>query len=142
MFASRRRPPGGAAARAGGPELGKNAAMAPDRTFEVRTYRSAPGRLDALSSRFRDHTLGIFARHGVSVTAFFQARDENDPTTGTLVYICDFPSREAADAAWASFREDPEWTKVRAESEERAGGPLTTSVESLFVEPTDYSPIR
>jgi hypothetical protein len=114
--------------------------MATDRTFEVRTYRSAPGKLDALSARFRDHTIGLFDRHGISVTGFFIARDEDDETTGTLIYICDFESREAADSAWGAFRVEPDWVLARKESE--VDGSLTESVTSLFMNPTDYSLLR
>ena len=114
--------------------------MANDRMFELRTYRSSPGNLQALSSRFRDHVLSLFSEHGISVTGFWIAPDEDDVTTGTIVYICDFPSREAATAAWAGFLADQRWKSVRATSE--ANGPLTSSVASKFMSPTDYSPIR
>lgn len=110
------------------------------RTFELRTYHSAPGRLEALSARFRDHTMALFGRHGITVEGFWSATKEDDPATGTLVYVCSYPSREAASAAWQSFGQDPEWSKVRAESEQ--DGPLAERVESLYMAPTDYSPLR
>lgn len=113
--------------------------MTSPRTFELRTYRSAPGRLEALSSRFRDHTMSLFARHGITVEGFWQALDADDPATGTLVYVCSYASREAATAAWKGFMEDPEWKKVRADSE--VDGPLAERVDSLYVTPTDYSPM-
>ena len=114
--------------------------MTTTRTFELRTYYAAPGRLEALSARFRDHTMALFARHGITVEGFWQAPDEADPTSGTLVYVCSYPSREAAAAAWKAFGDDPEWTKVRAESE--VDGRLAERVESLYMAPTDYSPMR
>jgi hypothetical protein len=114
--------------------------MTTPHTFELRTYQSAPGKLDALSARFRDHTLKLFATHDIGVTGFWVAPDADDSSSGTLVYICVYDSRAAADAAWDNFRDDPEWQRVKAETER--DGSLTTSVESLFVEPTDYSPIR
>ena len=110
------------------------------RIFELRTYHSAPGRLEALSARFRDHTMALFARHGITVEGFWSAPQEGDPATGQLVYVCSYPSREAASAAWRSFGEDPEWAKVRAESE--VDGRLAERVDSLYMEPTDYSPMR
>jgi hypothetical protein len=115
--------------------------MADDRIFELRTYRSSPGNLEALSNRFKDHTIALFAEHGISVTGFWVAPDEDDPTTGGLVYICDFPSREAATASWANFQADERWKAARAASEV-PNGPLTSSVESRFMSPTEYSPIR
>ena len=58
----------------------------------------------------------------------------------TLVYILAYPSREAAKKSWEEFRNDPEWQKVRNESE--ANGKLVTKVESVFAEATDYSPLK
>jgi hypothetical protein len=58
----------------------------------------------------------------------------------TLIYILAHPSREEAKKNWDAFRADPEWVKVKAASE--ANGPLTTKVESVFVNPTDFSPIK
>jgi len=113
--------------------------MTTTRIFELRTYRSAPGRLEALSSRFEDHTMALFAKHGIVVEGFFRAAEQDDPTTGTLVYVCSFPNREAADGAWGAFMKDPDWVKARADSE--VDGPLAASVESLFMEPTPYSPM-
>jgi hypothetical protein len=114
--------------------------MASDRIFELRTYRSSPGNLGALSDRFRDNTIALFAEHGIGVTGFWIAPDADDPTTGTLVYVCEFANREVADAAWVAFRSDERWLSARAASE--VNGPLTSSVESLFMSPTEYSAIR
>src|SRR5438309_1050467 len=103
--------------------------------FELRTYTPMPGGLDALLARFRDHTDGIFARHGMTSVGYWV------PAEGLpdqLIYLLAFPSREAAEASWAAFRADPEWQRVRQESE--ADGPLAARIESLFLVPTDYSP--
>ena len=53
-------------------------------------------------------------------------------------------SREAAKNSFDAFRADPEWVKVKKASEEEAGGPLTVpdGVDSKFLKPTDYSPIK
>jgi hypothetical protein len=58
----------------------------------------------------------------------------------TLVYVLAHPSREAAAKNWAEFRADPEWVKAKAESEK--DGPLTTKVESVFMDPTDFSALK
>jgi hypothetical protein len=114
--------------------------MATDRIFELRTYRSSPGNLGALSNRFRDNTIALFAEHGIGVTGFWIAPDADDETTGTLVYVCEFENQEKADASWEAFRTDERWLSARAASE--VNGPLTSSVESLFMSPTEYSAIR
>jgi hypothetical protein len=116
--------------------------MANHRTFELRTYRSSPGNLSALSDRFKNHTIGLFKDHGIGITGFWTAPDADDPTTGALIYILDYESPEFAATAWAAFQADERWKAVRAATEEAAGGPLTSRVESQFMSPTEYSPIR
>jgi hypothetical protein len=65
----------------------------------------------------------------------------DDPLSkNTLIYILEFPSREAAKKSWDAFRNDPEWQKVQKESE--ANGKLVTKVDSVFAEPTDFSPLK
>ncbi len=107
--------------------------------FEVRTYTAEPGKLDALHARFRDHTVQIFNKHGMKSVAYFAPSDE-PLSKNTLIYILEFPSRDAAKKSWDEFRSDPEWQKVQKESE--ANGKLVTKVESVFAEPTDYSPLK
>lgn len=109
------------------------------RVFEIRIYTAAEGKLEALQARFRDHTVALFRRHGIESVAYFTTQPGDAPPK-TLVYVLAYPSRAAADASWKAFRADPEWQKVRAQSE--SNGPLTTKIESWFVAPTDYSPLR
>src|SRR4051812_43684168 len=99
--------------------------------FELRTYTPVPGRLDALLARFRDHTDRLFGRHGMTSLGYWVPAEE---PRDRLVYILAFPSREAADASWAAFRADPEWQRVRQESE--ADGPIVEKIDSLFLVPT------
>lgn len=109
------------------------------RVFELRTYHTYEGKLDALLARFRDHTIDIFNRHGMTSIGYWLPTDE--PLKGkTLVYMLAFPNREEAKKDWAEFRDDPEWKKVAAASE--ANGKLVEKVDSVFLEPTDFSRIR
>ena len=110
------------------------------RVFEMRTYLANEGKFDALHARFRDHTDAIFKKHGMSVVGYWVPMDEKDGKANTLVYLLAFPSRDAAKASWKAFQDDPEWQKARAESER--DGKLVSKVTSVFMEPTDYSPIR
>ena len=114
-------------------------AQSGSRVFEIRTYTAAEGKLDALHARFRDHTVGIFKRHGMTSVGYFKPQDA--PLSGnTLIYILAHPSRDAATKNWQAFQSDPEWQKVRTESERQ--GALTTKIESVFVDSTDYSPLK
>lgn len=110
------------------------------RVFELRTYHAAPGKLDALHARFRDHTNALFKKHGMSMVGFWVPTDADKGAGDTLVYMLAHASRSAADASWAAFRKDPEWVRVKAESEK--DGSLTTKVESVFMTATDYSPMK
>jgi NIPSNAP protein len=122
-------------------QLGKTttANAATNRVFEIRTYTAEPGKLDALHARFRDHTLSIFKKHGMTSVGYFAPLDE-PLAKNTLIYVLAFPSRDAAKKSWDEFRADPEWQKVAKESE--ANGKLVTKVDSVFADPTDYSPMK
>jgi hypothetical protein len=115
-------------------------AQASTRVFEMRTYTAPPGKLDALQKRFRDHTLRIFEKHGMTNIGYWVPADAPN-SENTLVYIIAHKDRETAKKSWAAFSADPEWQKVRKESM-ADGVSLTTKVESVFLNPTDYSPIK
>src|SRR5215510_8582465 len=117
------------------PSLVKNS-----RCYELRTYTAAPGKLEELHARFRNHTLKIFKKHGMEIVGFWGPTDKEKGSENTLVYILAFPSREARDKAFRDFGADPEWQKARDESEKN--GKLTLKVESVFLMATDYSPIK
>ena len=110
------------------------------RVFEMRTYYAGPGKFEALQKRFRDHTLRIFEKHGMTNIGYWVPADPPG-SENTLVYIIAHKSREAAKKSWADFGADPEWQKVRKESM-ADGVSLTTKVESVFLNPTDYSPMK
>jgi hypothetical protein len=113
--------------------------VADARVFELRTYTAPPGKLPALHRRFREHTMALFARHGMTNVGYWTPRD-SARRENTIVYLLAYPSREAARESWAAFGRDPEWQKVRAESE--ANGPIVERVESVFLDPTDFSPMK
>lgn len=110
------------------------------RVFEMRTYTAKPGRHEAMHKRFRDHTNRIFKKHGMEVIGYWTPTDEENGKGSKLIYLLAFPSRAAAKKAWKSFQDDPEWQRVREESHK--DGVIVDKVESVFLEPTDYSPIK
>ena len=109
------------------------------RVYELRTYHCNPGKLADLHARFRDHTNYLFVRHGMTLIGYWTLAD-GDEVDNTLVYIIAHDSRDAARKSWAAFSADPDWKAAAAASEEN--GRLLTGVESVFLNPTDYSPLR
>src|SRR5712692_4566377 len=109
------------------------------RVFELRVYHCLPGRLPALQTRFRDHTIGIFTKHHMTSVAYWTPQDAPQKDN-TLIYVIAHESREAAKKNWAEFGADPEWRQVAKASE--ADGKIVEKVDSTFMDPTDYSPIR
>ena len=109
------------------------------RLYELREYQASPGKLDALHSRFRDHTLGLFAKHGMTNFGYWTPADPAQGAGEKLVYFVAHKNQAAADASWAGFRADPDWVKAKADSE--VSGSLTTEggVKSTFMTPTDFS---
>jgi NIPSNAP protein len=118
--------------------------QADSRVFELRTYTTTPGNLGNLNARFRDHTMQLFKKHGMTNIGYWTLMDDQQGADNTLIYLLAHRSPEAAQASFAAFRDDPDWIAARKASEERAGGSLTVKdgVKSVFLKAVDYSPIR
>jgi hypothetical protein len=113
---------------------------ADNRVFELRTYVCFPGKLEALKTRFRDHTIRIFAKHGMESIGYWTPQDEGKDTT--LIYIIAHKNRAAAAQNWKEFMADPEWKQVAADSEVKAGGKIVEKVTSVYMDPADFSQIK
>jgi len=123
----------------GGIAIGRASQPASTKVYEMRTYTATDGKFDALNSRFRDHTVKLFEKHGMKNVGYWTPSE--GPLAGTtLIYILEHKSRDAAKASWAAFGADPAWQKARADSE--AGGRIVAKLESVFLTATDYSPIK
>ena len=114
-------------------------AVAQNRVYELRTYTCNEGKLEALKTRFRDHTIEIFNRHHMESIGYWVPQDGEKSKT-TLIYILAHPSREEAAKNWKEFSSDPEWKKVSAESE--LNGKIVNHVESVFMDPADFSKLK
>jgi hypothetical protein len=110
-----------------------------DRVFEIRTYVTEPGKLDALLAPFRDHTTKLFEKHGIENIGYWIPTD-GPQANDTLIYVVAHASREAAKKNWEAFIADPEWHQARDASE--ASGKIVKKVESVYVNPTDFSPLK
>ena len=105
--------------------------------YELRIYTAESGKLPALMARFRDHTVALFEKHGLKNVGYW--RNSIGGRSDELWYMLAFEDMAQRDAAWAAFASDPEWQRVRAESE--ADGPLVHHIENRILAPTDFSPL-
>jgi uncharacterized protein YbaA (DUF1428 family) len=103
--------------------------------YELRTYHANPGKLEALHARFRDHTVKLFVKHGMTNVGYWVPK-ENDGNV--LIYLMQYSSREAREQSWKGFLADPDWKAAYAKSTE--DGKLVAKVDSIFLKATDYSP--
>mgnify|MGYP001560618180 CR=1 FL=1 len=110
-----------------------------DRFFELRTYTPSPGKMDALLARFRDHTLKLFEKHGMTNIGYWIT--EGAEGEKKLAYLLAFPSKDARNASFKAFGADPDWQKVYADSQ-KDGIKLASKVESVFLTPADFSAIK
>lgn len=107
-----------------------------NRLFELRTYHTEPGRLDALLARFRNHTVALFTKHGMNNIGYW-IPEEGDGQT--LVYLLAYPDKSSRETAWKNFLNDPDWKAAKEDSEK--DGKIVAKVDSLFLTPTDFSPV-
>jgi hypothetical protein len=110
-----------------------------NRVFELRTYTAPDGKLPDLQARFRNHTMRMFEKHGMKNVGYWVPQDA-PAKDNTLIYIISHESREAAKKSWSAFGGDPEWQKVAKESQ--MNGKIVAGITSVYMDPTDYSPIK
>ncbi|MDX1906912.1 MAG: NIPSNAP family protein [Bacteroidia bacterium] len=113
-----------------------------DRVWELRIYTTPAGKLDALNTRFKDHTMGLFAKHGMQNIQYWTPADEAQGASTMLYYFVTHQSPAAAAVSWKTFVADPVWQQVARDSETRAGGSIVSKIESVMLYPTDFSPVK
>lgn len=107
--------------------------------YELRIYTAAPGRMNALHKRFRDHTLRFFEKHGIKSVGYWDA--ENAEGEKQLYYIVAYPDQASREKMLVKgVAADPGFLNVVKESE--VDGKLTSKIESVMLSPTDYSPLQ
>ena len=107
--------------------------------YELRTYTTAPGRLQALLNRFENGEIDLFIKHGMTSVGYWIPDDEA-LSQNTLVYMVAHESRTAATESWAAFGSDPDWQEMWNKSLE--DGPIVVNVVNQFLDPTGFSPAR
>ena len=114
-------------------------AKTPHHVYELRLYHVKEGKMDALKARFGVHTDSIFKKHNMKSIGYWSPEDAPD-SQNLFICILEHPSRQEAEKNWADFQADPEWKKVKAESE--ANGPLVDHIDHYFMDPTSFSALQ
>jgi NIPSNAP len=130
---------GGAAMTLGMSGLSGSDTTPPHHVYELRLYHVKEGKMDALKARFGDHTDAIFKRHNMKSIGYWSPEDAPD-SQNLFVYILEHSSRQEAEKNWAAFQADPEWQKVKKDSE--ANGPLVDHIDHYFMDPTSFSTLK
>ena len=110
----------------------------PVMTYQLRSYTTAPEKLDVLVERFQRVNLPLFQKHDITLIGAWTPH-ESDEGTDRLVYLVGFPSMRAAELCWKNFATDPDWINA-FEREKRIHGTVVSEVETVYLSPTDYSP--
>jgi hypothetical protein len=113
--------------------------------FELRTYIATKGNLGNLNDRFKDHTIKLFEKHGMTNVVYWNVLKGEKDDDKLLVYLLAHKSKESGLKSFDEFRKDPDWLAARKASEEKGGGSLTEAkggVVSEYLKPTDYSPLK
>jgi hypothetical protein len=106
--------------------------------YELRIYEAVPGKLPALHARFRDHTNGLFVKHGFKVVGYWT--NVIGPSNQQLIYMLAWEDYTQREKAWDTFVADPDWIAAKAATEK--DGPLTANIVTSLLKSTDYSPMR
>jgi hypothetical protein len=107
--------------------------------YELRLYHVNESKMEALRDRFGNHTDAIFKRHNMKSVGYWLPEDAPG-SQNLFIYILEHPGRQEAEKNWASFQADPEWQKVKAESEKN--GPLVNQIDRYFMDPTSFSALQ
>lgn len=112
---------------------------ASERVFELRVYHTVPGKASAVQSEFRDTVTKLFARHDLKAIGYWAPLDA-PASENTFIYILAHPSREEAKKHWDAFRADPEFQEmIKGQQGDKK---LVENVDSTYMAPTDFSPMK
>lgn len=108
------------------------------RVFELRTYESPT---EAASQRKIDMfmklgELEIFRR--VGLTPVFFGKVVIGPRQPAFTYLLTFPDMAAREKAWAAFRADPEWLKLKA-MPGYTDAEIMSNISDTLLRPAGYS---
>ena len=106
--------------------------------YELRVYRAVPGRMPDLLKRFENHTLKFWQEQGIRQVGFWTTMI--GPSNQELFYILAWESLEERQRKWDKFAADPQWLKVRGETEK--DGPIVELASNSILSPTKFSAMQ
>lgn len=106
--------------------------------YEERVYKIMPGRMPDIIKRFQEHAVRLFERHGIKLVGFWQP--VIGPSFNEIYYLVAYEDLEHRERAWTAFINDPEWIRVRAETEKN--GPLVADISNRILKPAAFSPLQ
>src|ERR1700745_3254147 len=109
---------------------------ASNRVFELLIYRTVPGKLPALESRFRDIYSKLLAKHDLQVVGYWVPEGAAD-WDNTFVYLVAHSSREEAKKNWDAMLADPEVEEAIIVEQAHK---LVEKIDRTYMRPTDFSP--
>lgn len=112
----------------------------PHKIYELRIYESPTERqLDYMHERFAGGEIEIFHKSGIHPVLY--ADTFIGPNMPSMAYLIPYESEAHREKAWAAFRENPDWAKLRDESIRR-GGEIVRNITNMLLSPTSFSPLR
>jgi hypothetical protein len=110
-----------------------------NRVYELRMYHTFPNRLTPLVTRFRNGEVKVFEQNHMKFMGAWVPQDAPNHEN-LFIYLLVHENRDAAKKNWAGFGADPDWKTIRDTSE--ADGKIVEKVESTFMDPVDFSPLK
>ena len=110
-----------------------------NRVYELRMYHTFPNRLTPLVTRFRNGEVKVFEQNHMKFMGAWVPQDAPNHEN-LFIYLLAHENRDAAKKNWAGFGADPDWKAIRDTSE--ADGKILEKVESTFMDPVDFSPLK
>ena len=98
-----------------------------------------PGLLPTLLKRFEADVLPIWEKHGIRQVGFWTTLI-GPAANVALHYMLAWESLAEREVKWGAFVQDPEWARVRDESEKN--GPFVAELSSSILAPTRFSALQ
>jgi len=111
-----------------------------NKLYEMRIYESPSNRqLNFLHDRFAGGEIDVFHKSGIH--PIFYADTVFGANLPNMAYLIPFQSADHREKAWTTFRNDPDWIKIRDESI-RHGGEIVRNITNIFLSPMGFSMLR